>query len=85
VRGAPVRRPGTVGEKHAEKAIPQEERMGEKSRHESHSVDAGALVGPLWFAGWLFTLGFLKLALGKALFALLLWPYYLGVALRLPK
>jgi hypothetical protein len=48
-------------------------------------VNGGALAGPLWFAGWLFTLGFLKLALAKALFALLLWPYYLGVALRLPK
>ena len=58
--------------------------MGEGSRHESRSVDAGALAGPLWFGGWLFTLGFLKLALVKALFALLLWPYYLGVALRLP-
>jgi len=59
--------------------------MGEGSRHESRSVNGGALSGSLWFGGWLFTLGFLKLALVKALFALLLWPYYLGVALRLPK
>ncbi len=59
--------------------------MGERSRHESRSVDAGALAGPLWFAGWLFTLGFLKLTLLKALFALAVWPYYLGAALRLPK
>ena len=35
--------------------------------------------GGFWFAAWLFTIGFLHLALPKALFALLLWPYYLGV------
>ncbi len=35
--------------------------------------------GALWFAGWLFTLGFLKLAFFKAVLALLFWPYYLGV------
>ena len=59
--------------------------MGEESRHKSHPVNGGTLSGSLWFAGWLFTIGFLKLALVKALFALLLWPYYLGVALRLPE
>jgi hypothetical protein len=64
---------------------PQEEFMGEESRHCSNSAHGSTLSGSLWFGGWLFTLGFLKLALVKALFALLLWPYYLGVALRLPK
>jgi hypothetical protein len=58
--------------------------MSEGTRHESRSADAGALVGPLWFAAWLFTLGYLKLALVKALFAIVIWPYYLGVALRPP-
>lgn len=33
-----------------------------------------------WFAGWLFTIGFLKLAFGKAILAAVLWPYYIGVA-----
>ena len=32
----------------------------------------------VWFGGWLFTLGFLKLAFWKGLLAILLWPYYLG-------
>jgi hypothetical protein len=59
--------------------------MGDRSRHESRSMNGGTLSGFLWFGGWLFTLGFLKLTLLKALLALLLWPYYLGVALRLPK
>jgi hypothetical protein len=46
----------------------------EKVRIEQHS--AGGL---LWFFGWLFTIGFLKLTFGKGVLALLLWPYYLGV------
>ncbi len=45
--------------------------------------DAGALAGPIWFGGWLFTLGFLKLSfLWKGVLALILWPYYLGVFFR---
>ncbi len=43
------------------------------------AVDGGVLAGPLWFIGWLFTLGFLKLPfLWKGVLALILWPYYLG-------
>jgi hypothetical protein len=44
-------------------------------------VDFGGLMGPLWVTGWLFTLGYLHLVLPKALFAIILWPYYLGAAL----
>jgi len=33
-----------------------------------------------WFAGWLFTVGFLHLSLGTGILAIVLWPYYLGVA-----
>jgi hypothetical protein len=35
-----------------------------------------------WFVFWLFTVGFAGLSFGKALWAILVWPYYLGVALR---
>jgi len=42
-------------------------------------VDAG--MGTLWFIGWLFTLGFLKLNFWIAVLALIIWPYYLGSAL----
>jgi hypothetical protein len=38
--------------------------------------------GMLWFAGWLFTIGFVQLVWWKALLALIAWPYFLGVALR---
>jgi len=38
----------------------------------------GGSLGPLWFIGWLFTIGYLNLPLLKALFAIILWPYFLG-------
>jgi hypothetical protein len=43
-------------------------------------VDTGA--GLFWFIGWLFSIGFLHLGFWKAVYALLLWPYYLGVHVR---
>ena len=36
--------------------------------------------GALWFAGWLFTIGYLKLAFWQGALALLIWPYHIGVA-----
>jgi hypothetical protein len=38
--------------------------------------------GPLWFIGWLFTIAFAKLTFWPAVLALIIWPYYLGVAVR---
>lgn len=43
-------------------------------------VETGA--GMFWFMGWLFTIAFAQLGWGKAILALFLWPYYLGVAVR---
>lgn len=40
------------------------------------------LTGPIWFIGWLFTLAYAELTLVQAIFAVLIWPWYLGVALR---
>jgi hypothetical protein len=40
------------------------------------------LVGVLWFIGWLFTLAFAQLVWWQALVGVVIWPYYLGVALR---
>ena len=39
-------------------------------------------MGSFWFMGWLFTIGYLKLAFWKGALALLVWPYYLGVFFR---
>lgn len=48
--------------------------MGGPVRIERH----GGL-GVLWFIGWLFSIGFLKLGFWKGLLALIIWPYFLGV------
>ena len=41
-----------------------------------------SLPGLIWFAGWLFTIAFAKLIWWKALLALVVWPYFLALALR---
>jgi hypothetical protein len=41
-----------------------------------------SLAGTLWFGGWLFTIGFAKLGVWKAVIGLVVWPYYLGSVLR---
>jgi hypothetical protein len=35
--------------------------------------------GLVWFAGWLFTIGYMKLSVWPAIIALFIWPYHLGV------
>jgi len=47
--------------------------------------DAGTITGSVWFIGWLFTIGFLKLAFWKGALALIVWPYYLGVFFHVQK
>ena len=48
----------------------------ERIRIEQHSVG-----GLIWVAGWLFTIGFLDLTIGRGALAIILWPYYLGLML----
>jgi hypothetical protein len=43
-------------------------------------VETAGLSGGLWYIGWLFTIAFAKLGLWEALLALIIWPYYLGLA-----
>lgn len=50
--------------------------MTERIRVEQHSA-----VGMLWVGAWLFTIGFLDLTFWRGVLAIVLWPYYLGVAL----
>jgi hypothetical protein len=35
-------------------------------------------LGAAWFAGWLFTIGYLKLDFLLGLLGLFIWPYFLG-------
>ncbi len=47
---------------------------GNKSKTYKRAGDCGII----WLIGWLFSIGFLKLAFWKAVLALILWPYYIG-------
>jgi hypothetical protein len=49
----------------------------EKIKIENHTF-----TGSLWLMGWLFTIGFLHLAIWKAILAILIWPYYIGVTVN---
>ncbi len=36
----------------------------------------------VWFAGWLFTIAYADLGFWRAVWALIVWPYFLGVLAR---
>jgi len=40
-----------------------------------------AFVAAIWFIGWLFTIGYASPVWWKILLALVIWPYFLGLAL----
>ena len=50
----------------------------QKIKIENHTFS-----GALWLVLWLFTIGYLKLAFLQGLFAIVIWPYYLGAALAI--
>jgi hypothetical protein len=66
--------PDTRRQRNARSARQQGVREMERIKIEQHSFS-----GTLWFAAWLFTIGFLHLTFWKSVFAVVLWPYYLGV------
>ena len=46
-----------------------------------HGGAGSTLAGSVWFIGWLFTIGYTHLSFWRAVWALVVWPYYLGTAL----
>lgn len=42
-------------------------------------IEQHTFFGGLWFAAWLFTIGYLHLGFWKGVFALVVWPYFIGV------
>lgn len=46
---------------------------------EKIKVEQHCSAGIFWAVGWLFTIGFLHLTFWKGVFAIIIWPYYLGV------
>ena len=45
-------------------------------------VRSGGTAGVFWTAGWMFTIAFAKLIWWQALLALVIWPWYLALAVR---
>jgi hypothetical protein len=56
--------------------------MGRDKKQRVRGTDAGALIGPVWLIGWLFTIGYCGLPFWRAVLALVIWPHFLGAALR---
>ncbi|MDE1975098.1 MAG: hypothetical protein KGI49_01115 [Patescibacteria group bacterium] len=43
-------------------------------------VEKHSMLGGLWFGGWLFAIGYLHLSFWSGVLAIILWPYYIGLA-----
>ena len=57
--------------------------MAKKKKEERCKPDGCMVFGPVWIIGWLFTIGYVGMPFfWKGLLALLIWPYFLGMALR---
>lgn len=55
--------------------------MGQESKP-TRGSPPGSSVGMLWLGGWLFTIAFAKPLWWKILLGLVVWPYFLGLAVR---
>jgi hypothetical protein len=55
--------------------------MAMESKH-AVSHTGSSLAGTIWFAGWLFTIGYANLVWWKIILALVVWPYYLSLVVR---
>ncbi|MFP5277462.1 MAG: hypothetical protein ACLGPM_10115 [Acidobacteriota bacterium] len=42
-------------------------------------IEQHSLAGMGWIAAWLFTIGYLHLGFWKGFFAIVVWPYFIGV------
>ena len=52
----------------------------EKEKGRWYHRRATTWVGPIWFIGWLFTVGYTYLEWCQILLAIVVWPYFLGRA-----
>jgi hypothetical protein len=56
--------------------------MSSEDKPKTVKVQSGSAAGAFWSAGWMFTIVFAKLIWWKALLALVIWPWYLALAVR---
>ena len=45
-------------------------------------ASSGISGGVIWFIGWLFTIAFAQLVWWKIIVGIVVWPFFLGQALR---
>ena len=67
-----------------ESAVQEHERHWHKRDRKYHKGWRGGpmMGGPVWFIGWLFTIGYLQMHFfWKGVLAIIIWPYYLGLSL----
>jgi hypothetical protein len=62
-----------------EQAQNEEDSMTSENKH-SHSGVGPPLAGAIWFIGWLFTIAYADLVWWKIILGIVVWPYYLGLA-----
>ncbi len=55
--------------------------MSDEHKH-WHNHTGSKLAGTIWFIGWMFTIGFAELVWWQILLGIIVWPYFLGVAIR---
>ena len=55
--------------------------MAQENKNRGGST-VGALAGTIWFMGWLFTITFAELVWWKIIVGIVVWPLFLGTALR---
>ena len=59
------------------------EHQGDQHRGKKGGGGTGAAAGgTIWFIGWLFTISFAQLVWWKIILGLVIWPYFLGQAVR---
>lgn len=54
--------------------------MTERKIHVHNTLSLGGL----WFAGWLFSIGYLKLDFWGGLIGIIVWPYFMGTHFAMP-
>ncbi len=59
----------------------EEKGMDSDNRHRGGAGAAG-VGGVFWFAGWLFTIAFANLVWWKIILGIVVWPYFLGLAIK---
>ena len=60
------------------------QQIGEELVMEKIRIEQHCSVGLVWAAGWLFTIGYLGLSFWQGVFAIAVWPYFIGTMFTAP-